>query len=128
MKVKPGELDTRIEQQLEELRVQCSHARNNWDAQAQAKEAFRRDVAERESAIQALFARAAQGTGRDGSFESEAGRAPLSVRPLHIGQAQSAGADMGANGGADGAAVDCAGADASAASRPDWGLSPSLSR
>ena len=45
-----------LEQQLEELRVQCSHARNNWDAQSQAKEAFRRDLADREETIQTLNA------------------------------------------------------------------------
>lgn len=43
-----------LEQQLEEMTLRCNHARNNWDAQAQAKESFRRDVAQRDEKIRGL--------------------------------------------------------------------------
>lgn len=43
-----------LEQQLEEMTLRCNHARNNWDAQSQAKESFRRDVAQRDEAIRGM--------------------------------------------------------------------------
>ena len=43
-----------LEQQLEDMTLRCNHARNNWDAQAQAKESFRRDVAQRDEKIRSL--------------------------------------------------------------------------
>lgn len=43
-----------LEQQLEDMTLRCNHARNNWDAQSQAKESFRRDVAQRDEAIRGM--------------------------------------------------------------------------
>lgn len=62
-----------LERQLEDMSLQCSHARNNWDAQAQAKESFRRDVADREAAIRELTEANRQLEGRAAELESQLG-------------------------------------------------------
>lgn len=45
-----------LQKQLEEMTIRCNHARNNWDAQSQAKEAFRQDVTQRDATIRDLTA------------------------------------------------------------------------
>ena len=43
-----------LQKQLEEMTLRCNHAKHNWDAQAQAKESFRREVSDRDASIREL--------------------------------------------------------------------------
>lgn len=43
-----------LSQQLEDMTASRDQARDNWDAQSQAKEAFRRDLSERDATIQEM--------------------------------------------------------------------------
>lgn len=43
-----------LSRQLEDMTLRYSHAKNNWDAQAAAKESFRGDVAQRDETIRDL--------------------------------------------------------------------------
>ena len=60
-----------LAKQLEDMTLRCGHAKNNWEAQAQAKESFRQDVAQRDRTIreiteenQRLFRRVEELEGR----------------------------------------------------------------
>ena len=43
-----------LARQLEDMTLRCGHAKNNWEAQAQAKESFRQDVAQRDQTIREI--------------------------------------------------------------------------
>lgn len=43
-----------LARQLEEMTLKFTHAKNNWEAQAQAKESFRQDVAQRDQTVREL--------------------------------------------------------------------------
>lgn len=45
-----------LERQLEDMTLRYNHAKNNWEAQSEAKESFRRDVAQRDQTIKELTA------------------------------------------------------------------------
>lgn len=43
-----------VERQLEDMTLRYNHAKNNWDAQSEAKESFRQDVAQRDRTVREL--------------------------------------------------------------------------
>lgn len=43
-----------LARQLEEMTLRFNHAKNNWEAQAQARESFRQDVAQRDQTVRDL--------------------------------------------------------------------------
>ncbi len=43
-----------LSRQLEEMTLKFNHAKNNWEAQAQAKESFRQDVTQRDQTVREL--------------------------------------------------------------------------
>ena len=43
-----------LSRQLEEMTLKFNHAKNNWDAQSEAKDSFRRDVAQRDETVREL--------------------------------------------------------------------------
>ncbi len=49
-----GEEKAELTRQLEEMTLKFNHAKNNWEAQAQAKESFRQDVAQRDQTVREL--------------------------------------------------------------------------
>ena len=43
-----------LRRQLEDMTLRYNHAKNNWDAQSEAKDSFRRDVAQRDETVREL--------------------------------------------------------------------------
>ena len=43
-----------LRRQLEDMTLRYNHAKNNWDAQSEAKDSFRRDVAQRDQTVREL--------------------------------------------------------------------------
>lgn len=61
-----------LDKQLKDMTLKYTHAKNNWDAQSEAKESFRADVARQNDVIRELTAEKERLTGRVGELEQQA--------------------------------------------------------